>query len=166
MARAKAAVALDLYETDYFLWTQAQAAELRRMQARGISTALDLERLAEEVEDLGKAERNAVRSQIRRIIEHCLKLEHSPAREPRGGWYESIVDARTELEDKLSPSLRRDLEDGLPKFYEQARRKADVALRARGENAAADALPPACPCALDDLLRDDWYPVNRHGIAG
>ena len=44
------------------------------------------------------------------MIEHCLKLENSPAREPRPGWYETIADAGTVLEDNLSPTLRRDLQ--------------------------------------------------------
>lgn len=83
-----------LYDEDYYAWTQAQAAELRRMLQRKIGTALDLAHLAEEVEDLGHSERDAVRSQVRRIIEHLLKLEHSPASKPRDGWKDTITDAR------------------------------------------------------------------------
>jgi hypothetical protein len=59
--------------------------------------ALDFEHLIEEVADLGKSERFAVRSQLRRIIEHSLKLAWSLAREPRPGWHETIIDARTTL---------------------------------------------------------------------
>ena len=70
-------------EEDYYAWTQAQAAELRRMLQPEISTALDLARLAEEVEDFGHSERDVVRSQVRRIIEHLLKLACSPASGPR-----------------------------------------------------------------------------------
>jgi hypothetical protein len=33
-----------------------------------------------------------------------------------------------------------------------------------GERDAARALPTECPYALDDILLDDWYPANRHGI--
>ena len=43
----------------------------------------DREHVAEEIEDLGKSERDAVRSQIRRIIEHFLKLAYSSAEQPR-----------------------------------------------------------------------------------
>jgi hypothetical protein len=77
----------------------------------------DRERVAEEIEDLGKSERDAVRSQIRRIIEHLLKLAYSPAEQPRFNWMHSISDARAALEDKLSPTLRRDVEATLEKPY-------------------------------------------------
>ena len=40
-----------LYDTDFYTWTQEQAALLRE----GASTALDLGNLAEEIESLGKA---------------------------------------------------------------------------------------------------------------
>jgi hypothetical protein len=45
---------------------------------------LDLVHLAEEVEDLGSEQRWAVESQLERIIEHLLKLEHSPSGSPGG----------------------------------------------------------------------------------
>jgi hypothetical protein len=154
----------DLYEQDFYLWTRHQAEVLRRLAETRPNLDLDLPHLIEEVEDLGTSQRDAVRSQLRRIIEHCLKLECSRAPDPRAGWYGSILDARTELEDKLSPSLRRDLEEQLPRLWTQARRKADDGLRRFGEPDAADLLPPACPYALDDLLADDWYPANRRGL--
>lgn len=72
-----------LYEEDFYAWTKNQAAALRRLAAQRWNGPLDLANLAEEVEDLGKTERNAVRSRLRRIIEHGLKLEHSPAPEPQ-----------------------------------------------------------------------------------
>jgi len=114
---------------------------------------------------LGKSERDAVRSALRRIIEHCLKLEHSPAQEPRAGWYDTIIRARTELEDKLTPSLRRSLPRQLPRLYAQAGRDTAASLRAHGEPDAAAALPETSPWRLADLLRHDWYPASRHGLA-
>ncbi|MGH6917637.1 MAG: DUF29 family protein, partial [Geminicoccaceae bacterium] len=71
-----------LYQSDYYAWTKQQAAELRALAARGASSTLDLENLAEEVESLGRSDLNTVRSQIQRIIEHLLELEHSPAEQP------------------------------------------------------------------------------------
>jgi Domain of unknown function DUF29 len=153
-----------LYEQDYYAWTQAQAAELRALAKRRTETSLDLEHLAEEVADLGHSERDAVRSQVRRVIEHLLKLEYSPATEPRDGWKDTVADARSVIDDKLSPSLRLDLETMLSRLYGQILPKARRALRRFGENAAASTLPPACPYALDDICRPEWYPANRHGV--
>src|SRR5215470_14052874 len=96
------------YEDDFYAWTQHQAMVLRSMPVS--DNRFDREHVAEEIEDLGKSERDAVRSQIRRIIEHFLKLAHSPAEEPRTGWMETIDDARETLADKLTPTLRRDAE--------------------------------------------------------
>ncbi len=100
------------YEDDFYAWTQHQAGVLRSLRTR--DNRLDREHVAEEIEDLGKNERDAVRSQVRRIVEHLLKLDFSRARDPRIGWMRSIVDARSILEDKLSATLQRDLETTLP----------------------------------------------------
>lgn len=154
----------ELYEEDFYVWTQRQAEALRRLAEMRPNLDLDFPHLIEEVEDLGTSQRDAVRSQLRRIIEHCLKIEYSGASDPRAGWYESILDARAELDDKLSPSLRRDLEEQLPRLWAQSRRKADNALRRNREPDAADLLPADCLYALDDLLTDDWYPANRRGL--
>jgi hypothetical protein len=153
-----------LYEEDFYAWTREQAQALRRLAAGRPNLALDFPRLIEEVADLGDCRRDAVRSQLRRIIEHCLKLEYSPAQEPRAGWRETIVGARIELEDKLAASLRRGLQRGLPRLYDQARRSAEASLRVHGEDAAAGVLPAECPYRLADLLRHDWQPASRHRL--
>ena len=149
----------DLYEDDFYVWTQRQAAALRRLDGDKRVRELDVARLAEEVEDLGKEQRNAVRSQLRRIIEHCLKLEYSPAEAPRPGWNGTISDARAELEDRLTPSLRRDAEEQLPRLFAQARSKVRRELEAYGEHEAAARLPASLPFGLDQLLTEDWFPA-------
>ena len=154
----------ELYEEDFYVWTLRQADALRRLAETRPNVDLDFPHLIEEVEDLGTSQRDAVRSQLRRVIEHCLKLGYSRAVDPRGGWYDSIIDARTVLADKLSPSLRSDLEQQLPWLWIQARTKADNGLRRFAEPDAADLLPADWPYTLDDLLADGWYPANRRGL--
>jgi hypothetical protein len=101
-----------LYDQDFVAWSKQQAEALRTAARVGSNQSLDWENLAEEIEDLGKSARRELQSQIRRIVRHLLKLQHSPAKEPRRGWAESIVDARAEIEDLLevSPSLRTGLD--------------------------------------------------------
>ena len=144
------------YDEDFYAWTQYQAEVLRTM--RRADNRLDRENLAEEVEDLGKSERNAVRSQIVRIIEHLLKLEYSPAPDPRSDWEASIVEARQALADSITPTLRRDAEAALPMLYARARQLAGVRLRKFSETQAAARLPIECPYSLDHICADDWYP--------
>ena len=152
-----------VYKDDFYAWTRDQAAALRRLAEQRWNGPLDLEHLAEEVEDLGTTARNTVRRQLQRIIEHALKLEYSPAAEPRNGWLNSIDDARGEIEHAITPAIRADVEPMLPDLFVRARRKAARDRAAHGEKAAR-ALPVDCPCTFDALTADEWWPANRHGL--
>jgi hypothetical protein len=123
----------ELYEEDFYAWTKAQADLLRA----GRYSELDLEHLIEEVDDLGESLKRSVRSRIRTIIEHLLKLEHSPAREPRGGWYDTVLTQGSDLLDELTASIRREVEPTLPDLYDRARQNAATSLRKHGESTAA-----------------------------
>jgi Domain of unknown function DUF29 len=142
-----------LYEQDFYAWASEQATLLRA----GRYDELDLEHLTEEVEDLGGSLYRSVRSRIRTIIEHLLKLEHSPAAEPCALWRDTIHAQRADLEDDLTASLRRRLRSELPKHYLRARAAAARSLYRYGETAAADALPKTCPYTLDQIA-GDWLP--------
>jgi Domain of unknown function DUF29 len=143
------------YDDDFYAWTQHQAEVLRSLRTR--DNRFDRAHLAEEIEDLGKSERDTVRSQVRRILDHFLKLEFSPARDPRFDWIDSIIDARNILGDKLSAALRRDVVAELDNLYAGARKRAAVALQRHGEGLTA-VLPAQCPYSIDQVLSEDWYP--------
>jgi Domain of unknown function DUF29 len=143
----------DLYEQDFYVWAQQQAELLRNKRFGD----LDLERLIEEVGDLGGALERLVRSRVRTVMEHLLKLQHSPAQEPRLGWRETIRTQRSELLNDLTPSLQRHLADRLADLYARARHDAEGSLRDHGEDDAADALPAGCPYTLDQIT-GDWLP--------
>ena len=146
-------VAKDLYEKDFYAWSKEQAELLRT----GRFGDLDLDHLIEEVEDLGESLKRSVRSRIRNIIEHLLKLEHSSAQDPRGGWYDTVLTQRDDLLDSLTATLRRHAEGELPELYAQACRRTETSLRKHGETTAADALPENCPYTLDQIT-GDWLP--------
>jgi Domain of unknown function DUF29 len=143
----------ELYEEDFYVWTQRQAELLRARRY----DALDLQHLIEEVEDLGGALRRSVRSRVRTIIEHLLKLQHSQAVDPRPGWRDTVRTQRNDLLDDLTPTLRRELGRELEELYARARQQAEGSLRDHGEHAAADALPGTCPYAADQIT-SDWLP--------
>jgi hypothetical protein len=145
------------YDDDFYAWTQYQAEVLRSLRTR--DNRFDREHVAEEMEDLGRSYRDAVRSQVRRIILHILKLAHSPALDPRSDWLDSIDDARAEIEDKLTPTLRRDIEGMLPRLYANARKRALRDLEKYRERIPALSLPTECPYLIDQILAEDWYPV-------
>jgi hypothetical protein len=143
----------DLYEQDIYAWSKAQADLLR---ARRFAE-LDLEHLIEEIEDVGGALRRSVRNRIRTIVEHLLKLEHSPAKDPRASWRATIRTQRIRLRDALTPTLRREVESELSGLYGDGRALAEGTLRDHGEHAAADTLPATCPYDLDQIT-GDWLP--------
>ena len=145
--------AKDLYEDDLYAWAHDQAALLRA----GRFDALDLEHLIEEVEDLAGSLKSAVRSRATTVMAHLLKLQHSPAQNPRLAWRETIRTQRTRLLNDLTPTLRRHLDERLPELYARARHDAEGSLRDHGEQDAADELPPACPYTLDQIA-GDWLP--------
>jgi hypothetical protein len=147
----------DLYEQDFYSWTQRQARELRRFAATRPNISLDLPHLAEEIADLGKEQRNARRTWTQRIIEHLLLLEHSPATDPRPHWIGEIVDFRSDIKRRLTATLRRDLQRQLPTLFQDARQAVSRKLLAHREHSAADSLPVDCPYAFDQIL-DDWWP--------
>lgn len=155
----------ELYDTDHYVWALAQASTLRRLSAARSNVPLDLDHLAEEMDALARSDRNAVRSQIRRILEHLLKLQHSPAEQPRAGWRRSIIEARQQLRDELTPTLRNDAEQQLDQLYEDARSLAEDALVQHGEQHAVATLPASCPYSLEQILTPGWFPEADDGPA-
>jgi hypothetical protein len=117
-----------LHDADFFAWSKRQAEGLRAAARTGSNQQLDWENLAEEIEDLGKSLRIALRSQISRIIQHQVKLAHSPAVDPRKGWRRTIRQARAEIERILedSPSLGREV----PRLiHDETRRSIELAIK-------------------------------------
>lgn len=143
------------YDEDFYAWTQYQAVVLRSMPCD--DNRFDREHVAEEIEDLGKSERYTVESQITRILEHFLKLAHSPADRPRYGWMNSIAEARRVLRQKMTATLQRHAEDAFAELYADAREAARLGLLEHGEDAAA-MVPDVCPYTLDHVRDRNWYP--------
>jgi hypothetical protein len=77
----------DLYGEDVLTWSEHQAAMPRRGAAGELmnKTELDWPHLAEDIESLGQSERSRLRNHIATIIEHLIKLQASPAVDPRNG---------------------------------------------------------------------------------
>ena len=63
-----------LYEQDFYAWVGEQVEALRSGHTQG----LDIENLAEEIEDVGRSQRRAVKSALIIILIHLLKYRHQP----------------------------------------------------------------------------------------
>jgi hypothetical protein len=142
-----------LYEQDFYVWTERQAAALREQRL----AELDLAHLAEEIEALGRAARSAILNNAGVVIEHLLKLQHSPASAPRNAWRATVREHRRRLQLDLTPRLGQILAAELPRLYALVMRDTAAALADHGEAQAAAALPEACPFSLEQIL-GDWLP--------
>jgi Domain of unknown function DUF29 len=148
----------NLYDRDFVLWSEEQAAALRR--AKDSNLPLDWENLAEEIESLGRSQRTELKSQLRRVLRHLFKLDASPATEPHGGWRSTIRDARVEIEDVLedSPSLRREIADIIAKQSGTAAKLAAADLARHGEPVEkASARLEQGGFTAEQVLAD-WFP--------
>jgi uncharacterized protein DUF29 len=138
------------YDTDFYAWTQAQAAALR---AKDLS-ALDLEHLAEEIESLGKRDRRAVESYLEVITRHLLKWAYQPVRRSPS-WRASARNARTRLEKILrdSDTLRQHAAGEWDAIYRRARRAA-----AEETGLPLSTFPEVCPWPIEQVLDEDFWP--------
>ena len=145
-----------LYDEDFYAWTQEQAELLRRGGAG--ANGLDIELIAEEIEDLGKSELHACQSLCEHIIEHLLKLEYSGLDEPARHWRREIVEWRLQLQRKMTRSI-------LVKMDVKERYRYALRLLRRLERDAPGLMarvPAECPYSLDQILSggdEDWFPA-------
>jgi hypothetical protein len=144
--------AAQLYEEDFFAWTQEQAAVLRT-QFRG-DNRLDIDHLAEEIEDLGKSELQAVESFVEQIIAHLLKLDYSGQGDSRAHWRAEVVNFRRNVDRKISPAIRRMIEGNVEERYERGRELAAIGA-AIHEPDMIRRLPKTCPYGWNVIWHRD-----------
>jgi len=106
-----------LYERDFYAWTRVQAEALRARSAGG---PLDYDRLAEEVEDMGSAQRDAVESLCLQVLVHLIKLEFSRREEPKPHWRAEIVAFRKGWKRKMTPTIRKLIVDDFETLHADA----------------------------------------------
>lgn len=143
----------ELYQRDFCLWAERQAALL----SAGRFDELDLTHLIEEVEDLAALTKSSVFNNARVVIEHLLKLEYSPAEQPRRLRQGSVDEHRSRIEIDLTPRLKTLLEADFDRLYRLARRNVASQLSRFGEDEAAERLPETCPYTVEQIL-SDWFP--------
>lgn len=143
----------ELYREDFYVWTERQAELLRARKFED----LDLDNLIEEVAGLGDTKLSTVLNHARVVMEHLLKLQHSPATDPRSGWRATVREHRSRLEIELTPRLRQILQEELPRVFRIAGKSAAESMRDHGEDAAANALPETCPYTSEQVT-GDWLP--------
>lgn len=138
------------YETDFYLWTQQQAALLRQGAFNRID--LDLANIAEEIESMGKRDRRAIESHLFVILLHLLKWQYQPARRGKS-WQLSIWNGRLDIARLLkdSPSLNPQLSALATEEYPAARKQA-----ADETGLPLTTFPDQCPFPIEQITGDYW----------
>ncbi len=138
-----------LYETDFYAWTQKQANLLQTKQWH----TLDLPNLVEEIESLGKQQRQELRNRLSVLIGHLLKWQYQPSQRSRS-WLATIRIQRRETQELLqeNPSLRSYIEEALPTCY-----KSGIDLAVKETNLPYKTFPVDCSYILAEILDDDFY---------
>jgi hypothetical protein len=142
--------ALTLYETDYLQWIETM---VRNIQSQDYG-AVDWGNLIEELEDMGRRERQSLESNFIVLVIHLLKWQFQP-QQRSGSWESSILEHRRRVKKALkdSPSLKPYLESIEAECYGEAvkQAKAETGLR-------LEAFPVNCPYELAEILKDDFLP--------
>ena len=142
-----------LYEQDFYAWIEEQVGALRSGQMH----RLDMENLAEEMEDMGRSQRRAVKSALIIILSHLLKYRYQSDRRTNS-WRATIREHRRRVRDELadSPSLRPYVERILDDCYQDAREAA-----ADESGLPIGTFPAACPFVLEQVLDRNFLPESN-----
>jgi hypothetical protein len=140
-----------LYDTDFYAWTQQQATLLRAEAFEEV----DWNNLIEEIETLGRSEKNEVQSRLTVLIMHLLKLHYQPTKRTRS-WRVTVVTQRTDLERLLrdNPTLRARLPEFVQELYPTAVKRAVVET-----GLGKTTFPAACPYTLEQVMDEDFWPI-------
>jgi len=147
--------ALPLYDRDFFEWTVRNAQLLRE----GRFAEVDVEHLAEEIEDVGKRDQREVRNRLKVLLAHLLKWTAQPdLRYAAGGassWLNTIIEQRSQLESifEQSPSLERHARESLDAAFCKAVKEAAYETRQ-----PRDEFPTTCPFAFEQIMDDAFLP--------
>ena len=143
---------MQIYDEDIIAWSREQARQLRA----GRFDLLDIEHLAEEIEDVGRSEQRELASRMAVLLAHLLKWQYQPER--RGAsWQVTISGQRERIRRRLekTPSLQAVLSD--PDWWADA--WLDARIEAAQETGVEIQLFPAvCPWTVDRILGDGWLP--------
>jgi hypothetical protein len=140
------------YDGDIIAWANEQARLLRA----GLFSQLDIEHIAEEIEDVGKSEQRELENRMALLLAHLLKWEFQPSH--RGNsWRRTIIDQRQGIARRLkkTPSLNASLED--PDWWADAWQDALMAA-SRETGISYDKFPEKCLWDLANIIDSEFWP--------
>jgi hypothetical protein len=139
----------ELYETDFYAWTLEQSKLLQT----GDFMHLDIVNLVEEIESLGKPQRQELENRLGILLGHLLKWDYQPEGR-RKRWKATIREQRraTQKLIRQNPSLKAYLPEAIADAYESG-----LDLVVRETPLDYPDLPAACPYAEEQIF-DPKFP--------
>ena len=141
------------YERDVILWSQEQARLLRA----GRFSELDIEHLADEIDDVGKSEKRELASRMAVLLAHLLKWR-VPTREPQpqlaGDDHRPAQADRARDQGDAEPQ-GRDARPGLAGRHVGSTRSPK---HARKPVSRMEDLPEACPWSMEQAADAEFWP--------
>lgn len=140
----------DLYEADFFAWTQDQAAKLRARTHNDV----DWDNLAEEIDSVGRSQKREIRHRMGVLLHHLLKWEFQVDRRKKS-WRATIREQRRGIREVLADS------PSLAKFPAQILDEAflDGLSEAIEETGLpSSAFPTSCPWSIDQIRDGGFFP--------
>lgn len=140
------------YDEDVIAWANEQAALLRA----GKLSAIDIEHIAEEIEDVGKSEQRELANRMAVLLSHLLKWEFQSER--RGAsWETTIHTQRNSIERRIrkTPSLKASLND--PDWCADTWDDA-VEAASKETGLSYTTLPETCPWSMEQVLDPTFFP--------
>ena len=139
-----------LYETDFYAWTQEQVSLLKARQWEQVDTV----NLIEEIETLGRKERQELRNRLGLLLGHLLKWQFQSEKR-NNSCLGTIREQRVQIKLLLgdSPSLKPYLEEAFLAAYELG-----LALAIRETRLGEHVFPEICPYTLDQVMNSEFLP--------
>ncbi|HEY9848026.1 MAG TPA: DUF29 domain-containing protein [Leptolyngbyaceae cyanobacterium] len=143
-------ISTSLYETDFYAWTQQQISLLKSQQWH----ELDTNNLIEEIETLGRKERQELRNRLGILLGHLLKWQFQPDKRTNS-WVGTIREQRIQIKLLLkdSPSLKPYLDEIFFIAYELG-----LALAIRETNLGEKVFPEVCPYTPEQTMNPEFLP--------
>jgi len=139
-----------LYDQDFYGWTQRQVELLRAGQLG----ELDIENLIEEIESLGRQERQELCNRLGVLLGHLLKWHYQPEARSKS-WAATIQEQRRRIQRHLkeNPSLKPYLQEAINLGYEDG-----LDLMNRETPLDPNQLPQTCPFSETEIFEEpiDW----------
>lgn len=139
-----------LYDQDFYLWLTQTSQFLKT----GEFHQLDLPNLIEEIEDMGKSQKKAIKSNLRVILWHLLKYQYQPEKRTKS-WRLTIYKHRDRLQDSFaeSPSLKNFFQEVFDECYQKARETAS-----QETELLITVFPKICPFSQEETLDKNYLP--------